>query len=146
MSFHATKLKQEDCELEIIQIPWHGNLCSNSLGLDNKKIEVLDFFIIIIILILRDLPSKKDKVNKSWGHYLVWKRSCNISTLGCSKLKFTIITVSIRFQRDEWVTKLRREFLSFSLLLGREISEKNINLLIHTYLLVICLLCWLLIL
>lgn len=54
MSFYATKLKQEDCELEIIQIPWHGNLCSNSVGLDRNKIEVLDlyfsFLIIIIIL------------------------------------------------------------------------------------------------
>lgn len=32
--------------------------------------------------------NQKGKLNESWGHDLVWKRSCKMSAPGCPKLKF----------------------------------------------------------
>lgn len=46
MSFHATKLKQENCDLEVIQIPQYQNLCSTvHVYIYSNKIEVLDYFL-----------------------------------------------------------------------------------------------------
>lgn len=46
VSFHATKLKQENCDLEVVQIPQYQNLCSTvHVYIYSNKIEVLDYFL-----------------------------------------------------------------------------------------------------